>query len=231
MVNQSISILLFFFLYSILIVGSVILLYQGLRDPHNILQKQICKAIGLLLLACAGFFLLASIGELGTYIAVLAAIPIIIITITSGLLLSRILPRGRKSLILLVLIGFPIMFFISVSFGYLYTPTLRNERDGQKVVQALDEYHRRNGKYPATLDQLRSDSRILFIEKPPTIWGWLYTASQDDYVLGFVNDVDKFGYWVCIYRSHSSKWKCIPESEGPFTIKPTPGTYTPNFSK
>jgi hypothetical protein len=79
------------------------------------------------------------------------------------------------------------------------------------------------GKYPASLDELVPIAATALPEEPATIWGWLYTATDDDFTLGYVYGVDKLGYSVCVYSAQKPEWDCLPNySTGPFILEPTP---------
>jgi hypothetical protein len=228
MADLNILIWVVIFVISILIFGSVYLLYKGLQNPEQVSQIPTGIGFSLIFFVFAFLFFVTSLDGLLLYASFFLFLICVLATNLTVLILRKKLPDGRKSFRQLIVAGYTVGFCVSVFFGYLFTPTQRIKRDGWGVIRALEEYHNRQGFYPRSLVDLKSSSTIRFVETPPTLWGWLYTATDDDFSLGFIRDVDKFGYWICLYPSKSRQWDCVPEAKTPFRPDPTPGIYENN---
>lgn len=213
------------FVVSLLIFGSVFFIFKGLQYPDRVSQVPTGVGICLILLVFAFLFFVTSLDRLFVLASLVLLIPCVLTTALAVVILWKRLPNNRRSFRLFLIAGYTMSFCVSVFFGYLFTPTQRIERDGLGVVRALDGYHSKQGFYPRSLDDLKSSSTHSFVETPPSLWGWLYTATDDDFSLGFIHDVDKFGYWICQYPSKSRQWDCVPEAQTPFRPDPTPGVY------
>ena len=136
-------------------------------------------------------------------------------------LLALFLPGWRKLVAVLLVIVFPVALFASIQIGDAYSWERIAEKNGVVVAQALNRYHADHLTYPKALTEL-VPTYLDNLREPRTVWGWLYTATRDEFSLGYVNWVDREGYSVCVYGSMVPEWNCLPGSTGPFTIAPTP---------
>lgn len=210
---------------SVLIFGSVYLIYKGLQNPARI--SQVYTGIGFCLIFFVFIFLffVTTLDSLFIFSSIFMLIVCVVITLLAVMILWKKPEKIRKSFRLLLIAAYTVGFCTSVFWGYLFTPTQRIERDGGGVIRALDDFHSRKGFYPASLAELESSSTIQFVKAPSSLWGWLYIATDNDFSLGFIKDVDKFGYWICQFPSKTRQWDCVPEAQTPFHPDPTPGVY------
>jgi hypothetical protein len=142
--------------------------------------------------------------------------------VLAGILLAWSLARWRKIVGLLTGMGFPIILFVSLEIGFPYSPDSIIRKNGKAIGQALNEYHADKGNYPETLNEL-VPAYLTDLREPKTIWGWLYSASKDDFTLGYVSYVDKMGYTICKYSATAPEWDCpLDYSTAPFHLAPTP---------
>lgn len=169
----------------------------------------------------------ASEGDLAPVFAFAQAILLSIIVLVVGIWMVWSLPGWRKAAALLMSIAFPVALFISINIGYERSPDAIIRRNGQAIVQALEQYHEKTGTYPKSLEELVPTYLNPLPTEPKTIWGWLYTSSDDDFTLGYVCDVGKLGYSVCVYTPEAREWDWLHNSTGPFTLEPTPAFARP----
>lgn len=210
---------------SSLIIGSIYFLRKGLQNPTRVSQLHTGIGFCLIFFVFAFLFFVTTLDGFSIIASTILFIACVVVTILSIIIIWKKPTNNHKSFRLLLIVGYILGFSVSIFFGYLFTPTQRIERDGQSVIRALDEYHYRQGIYPGSLADLESFSTNQFVKTPSSLWGWLYTATDDDFSLGFIRDVDKFGYWICLYSSNTRRWDCVPEAQTPFRPDPTPGVY------
>lgn len=205
---------------TILVPIASYILYKGLRDLHHINWKEIGKASGLLVLACG--FLAVIIFRAGTLAGFLSGYFATISALLSGLFLGIFLPQWRKLAGLLIGIGFPMVMFLSIIASDPISPDSIVRRNGEGIAQTLTKYHNDKGKYPETLEEL-IPTYISELKEPRHVWGWLYTADQNNFTLGYVTHVDNMGYSICKYSAIIPEWNCPRSySTEPFYLEPTP---------
>ena len=109
----------------------------------------------------------------------------------------------------------------------------RTNENAQAIIEALEHYHADNDTYPASLEGLVPAHLQELPEAVTTRgMGWLYTAAEDEYALGYWYDPYKDWTSVCLYTSTNDEWKCgrchiyEPDCWGPFTPVPTPTVAT-----
>ncbi len=200
---------------------AAVLFWSGLHNPSRISRIRLTIGVAALALACGWLVFVASNGELGGVVAFIGAIFTTGTAVISGLLLLIVFPGKHKIAAGLLLLIFPLALFASIQIGGKYSPDTIRRSDGALVVQALSRFYSDRQAYPQTLGEL-VPKYLVEIREPGTIWGWLYSAAEDEYTLGYVYWVDKFGYSVCVYKSNASDWSCLPNSTGPFVLGPTP---------
>jgi len=212
----------FFFGFGLAIVTSTaaFFFYAGLRDLRKTSWVKIAIGISLLLLVC-GWLIALVVSDWGVvaFIEVLFASGAAVL---AGILLAWLLAGWRKIVGLLIGVGIPIVLFISLEVGFPYSPDSIIRKNGKAIAQALTEYHTDKGNYPETLDEL-VPAYLTDLRVPKTIWGWLYTANEDGFTLGYVFYIDKFGYTICKYSTTAPEWDCpLDYSTAPFHLAPTP---------
>jgi hypothetical protein len=217
--------LLFFVLPIGLPSAAALLFWLALRDPQKIFSKFIVLGLGAIFITCGWIAFLASSGGMGGVVAFIGVLFVAVTGLIAGLMLVVALRGKRKLFAGVIIFLFPLATLFSMEVGYDNSPGSLTEQHGKVIAQALDQYRAANGEYPETLDEL-VPQYIADLKEPSSVWGWLYTATEDEFALGYVFGVDRYGYSVCIYKSNAPEWDCEPFSSGPFDIPPTPGTYT-----
>lgn len=105
------------------------------------------------------------------------------------------------------------------------------ENHAEIIVEALEWYYADISEYPASLEELEP----LYLDELPEAvttrgMGWLYTATDDEYTLGYWYGPNKYAVYVCLFDSAEKVWNCHdcsvvlrePGCWGPFTEVPTP---------
>jgi hypothetical protein len=197
-------------------------MHRGLRTPQRRAWGTLIASVSVLILACWCVGLTASIGGLGGAVALIQASFATVASLITSLWLLWSLNGWNKAVTLLVSFLFPLTLFSSIHIGDTHSPDAVIRHNGTALVQAIDRYHTASGTYPKTLNELVPSFLTALPEEPKTIWGWLYTSSDNTFTVGYVYDVGKWGYSVCLYRSADPKWDCLPNSTGPFVLQPTP---------
>jgi hypothetical protein len=201
---------------------AALLLQFALRELKS--RSLVLITVSLMIFARLCYWLgdFASEGDLAPGFAFMQAILLSIIVLAVGIWMVWSLPGWCKAAALLMIVAFPVALFISIDTGYERSPDAIIRRNGQAIVQALEQYHEKTGTYPKSLEELVPTYLNPLPTEPKTIWGWLYTSSDDDFTLGYVCDVGKLGYDVCVYTSETREWDWLHNSTGPFTLEPTP---------
>ncbi len=114
----------------------------------------------------------------------------------------------------------PAFMFATIWLAQDFSPTAILRKNGIMLAVAIDQYKKDSGHYPLTLQELLP-KYVTDLKKPVNCWGWLYLTSDQDFTLGYVSDVDKFGYSVCIIQSTNRNWNCLINSPGLFKLEPT----------
>jgi hypothetical protein len=205
---------------AVLVAVSAFFFYVGLKDLQKVAWAKLAIGISIFLLAC-GWQIAVLVSEISPF-AMFEFLLASAASILAGISITVLLNRGRKVFGLLICIGFPIALYTTLEIGLPYTPDAIIHKNGEAITQALVEYYANWGKYPETLNKLVPEY-ITDLKEPKVIWGWLYTASADDFTLGYVYDIDKWGYTICKYNATSPEWDCPSNySTAPFILKPTP---------
>jgi hypothetical protein len=116
--------------------------------------------------------------------------------------------------------------FASILIANDFSPTSILRKNGIILAGAIDQYKKEVGHYPLTLQEL-TPKYVSAIKGPDDYWGWLYLSTDQDFTIGYVDWVDKFGASVCLIRSTNRKWDCLMNSTGPFIVGPTPSPLAP----
>jgi hypothetical protein len=176
----------------------------------------------LLILVCLSLAYDASLGNLALLAAILTAIAASGSALVAAIWMARSLSPWRKVAALLMSIGFPFALFASIQLGSAHSPESMAQKNAKVIAQALSQYRAAKGEYPPNLEALVPEY-VSDLREPRTMWGWLSIPTGDDYTLGYVFDVDKFGYGICKYSAKVPKWDCPSDySTAPFTLAPTP---------
>lgn len=208
---------------------AAVLIWLGLRNPQKVRWIALASALVLLACACIPVMNTASIGGLGGVFSFIVAILSAGTAVLASVLLLIRLPGRHKLFVGVLLLLFPVALLLSFQAGDAASPKVKIRSDGEIVVQALHTYHIAYGHYPVTLAELVP--RFLSdLKQPETVWGWLYQTEEQEFSLGYVWDVDRWGYSVCVYDLEVSKWDCLDYSTGPFgnlPVTPAPTFQTP----
>jgi len=128
---------------------------------------------------------------------------------------------SRKSLGILIGISILVAMFVALRITHYFSPTVVRSRDGIVLARAIDQYKIDTGHYPQSLDELKPHY-VIDLKSPKDRWGWLYVSTNQDFTLGYVADVDKFGYLVCVIHTTNRNWDCLAEATDSFNLGPTP---------
>lgn len=223
--TSTVLLLLQLFLLPYLITGVAgLLMRSGLQASLGISRGTLIISILLLGAVCFLVADFASYGLLAVVFALFMAFTTTVVAVIVGIWLERSLKGKRRVAALFVGIIFPIGLFLSVQIGDSYSPEGLTKQHGEQAVQALDQYRRNVGTYPASLSQIAPTYLPVVPEALTTQGtGWLYTATQESFTLGYWYYPDKMGALVCLYGSQNRNWDCDPDNWGPFGFVPTPG--------
>jgi hypothetical protein len=214
--------LLFFILSAALSGTSAFLFWQGFRYSHRLIWLFGIAGLIPLVLACLFIASLSGSGGLGGAVGFIIGLFLTVSAFVGAILLLVKLPGKRKLVAAILFPLFPVVLYLSLQAGSEFSPEAKIKSDGEIVAQALNGYRAMNGRYPVKLQDL-VPQYLTDLKEPETVWGWLYKASENEFSLGYVWDVDRMGYSVCVYPSTGSKWNCLTYSSGPFDIPATPG--------
>jgi hypothetical protein len=144
-----------------------------------------------------------------------------LIAFLSGLLFFFLPLRVGKTVGILIGLIIPVFMFVTLWFAQDFSPTSVLRKNGIILATAIDQYKKDLGHYPQTLQELLP-KYVSDLKKPNDYWGWLYVSTDQDFTLGYVFGVDKWGCSVCVIRSMNRNWDCLINSSGPFKLEPTP---------
>ena len=203
------------------------LIQSSLRDPPGFCWWRIAVGFVLLVLACFSLSAMSSLGQLAPVMALLVALATTGVAIVTALWMIWSLPRWRKLIAVLVGVLFPAMLFASIWIGDTQSPEENTQRNGNVIVQALEQCYAETGTYPAKLIELVP---TYLTEVPEALTtqgtGWLYTATASQYTLGYWHYPRKFGVTLCLHSSESEGWQCNHtyryQDWEPFSPVPTP---------
>jgi hypothetical protein len=145
-----------------------------------------------------------------------------------ALLTGFVLIIHNRNIILALIIGLliPLLMFGTYFLAEGYSPSTTRLKYGDTLAKLLDQYKQDTGVYPPKLDMLMP-KYTAEIKDSGTLWGWLYISTGQDFTLGYVSYVDRFGYSVDVISATNREWDVRTDS-GPFKLGPTPtSTYTP----
>jgi hypothetical protein len=198
------------------------LVHRGLKRTDGWVSRSTTVGIVVLLASCIPLAVLSSRGGLGPPLAFYPLAWAAVTAAIAGLLLLWSLPGRKKAAGLFLVVVLPALLLAAIFSGESRSPESITERKGMVIVDALQAYHRDNGYYPASLDELQPEYLNIVPDEPPFIWGWLYTVKNGTFYLGYVAGVDSLGYSVTLISSDSLEWDYMPLSTGPFVLGPTP---------
>jgi hypothetical protein len=116
----------------------------------------------------------------------------------------------------------PIATWLSFELGSEVSPHRQRMRGAQTIVRSINQYHAATAQYPERLTDLTPDF-LAAIPDAHSSNGWLYTTENSVFVLGYIDGVDKMGYFVCYYMPASPEEKCDWEAQRKwFTLSSTP---------
>ncbi len=174
-------------------------------------------AILLIFIQLVYWVVSSDLGELAFISAIFASF----IALLSGLLFFFLPLRMGKITGIWIGLLIPVLMFVTIWLAQDFSPTSVLRKNGIILATAIDQYKKDLGRYPQTLEELLP-KYVTDLKKPNDYWGWLYLSTDQDFTLGYVFYVDKFGYSVCVIRSMNKNWDCLINSTGPFKLEPTP---------
>ncbi len=206
---------------AILTAIAAFVLQRQLGGPASLSPGKLGVGVIVLVLACCWPIAMTVLDGIGGAVAFIEALIAVSVAVIAALWLLWSLNGRRKIAALLIGILFPASLFVGMRIGANYTPDSVIQRKGAVIAQALNQYRASHGKYPESLDELVPEY-LADLKQPGTIWGWLYTATEKEFTLGYVYWVDKFGYSVSVFGSNKPEWTYLSNTTGPFVLQPTP---------
>ena len=132
--------------------------------------------------------------------------------------------RRKKPAVLIIGILCSILLSAGTVLAVVFIPVWSIRNNSATILSALAQYRANHGRYPGALGELVPEY-LNDLAQPGTTWGWLYTSDGNDFTIGYVYWVDKWGYGICRYPSKTMDWDCPEDySTEPFTLAPTPGS-------
>lgn len=199
---------------------AAIFLYLGLTGARK--GSWVFTVMGAMLLF-AGWFLAYLLSLGGGLFGAAVLIQIIlggIVSLVSALVLVVLLPHWRK-LVALVLVLYPAALYGAINLSTPYNTDTIQKRNAATIIDALESYRARTGSYPDSLNAL-VPTELDSLPDQYAMWGWLYTHEKDNFVLGYVNWIDREGYGICFYTRNKQEENCGRDFESPFKLPPTP---------
>lgn len=139
-----------------------------------------------------------------------------------GLALALYWKNRRRLVALGFALIFPIASFLTVTVASSYTPERQSQAYALVIADALEQYRADHAAYPSTLHMLAPDY-LIELREPKSIWGWLYEANEEGFLLGYVTYVNWAGYSVFYFDSQVQNWIYSLAPMNPFDLPPTPG--------
>lgn len=111
--------------------------------------------------------------------------PSALVAVGTGMVMAVALSGWRRGLGLLFTLLVPLLLYQSFERGWQVSYHDLTEARAERIVQALAEYHQREGVYPSTLDAL-APRYLLRVPQPVELLGetWCYQGGADSYRLG-----------------------------------------------
>ena len=133
--------------------------------------------------------------------------------IIAGLLLALKLDDRKAIISLVFIILFPIALFVSVGIGSEYSPEALTRKNGDTVVQALEQYYAEKGAYPIALVDL-VPTHLATIPEPRVFEGGWKNAIDNEWEYQVISDSFRLRFWYltfddieyCEYSSKSQQW-------------------------
>lgn len=192
---------------------SVYLIQTGLRDAPRLQWWRIVAGLFLIGLTALCIGMLGSGGGLVAAFAFVDGLLVACLALIGGVWMLFSLPGWRKTAALLFFPALPAMLYFSLELGRTQSPISKTERNGDLIVQALNDYHADTGSYPEKVEDLEP-TYMTDIPGATTNryanWykGWLYSADGDDFHLGFTDPPGQWDVEVCYYGSQNPEWEC-----------------------
>ncbi len=182
-----------FILVPMALVNAAFLLYLGLRLSSSESQARITIPIFLvaILLIIGAFFNIYTLtvwdntydplGYLWLFVPIFAVL-------FAGLALLIALPSRTKLAGIAYLLLVPALMIWVSTLAQRIDFRVLTSQNAERVVQAIESFYAREGRYPASLSELTPRS-ILALPEPVIIYGqaWCYESGDDYYRLGYVD--------------------------------------------
>lgn len=215
--------------FPFLFTGVSILLFAALSDPQRIYWGQVGASGALFSVLCWGVYYTSETGRLASLLAVALTLSGLATTVVGSLWFGWRLAGRRKVAALIMLIVVSSTLILSFYVGGSQSFEEITARNGTVIVEALDRFYQQRGTYPESLSELVPETIDQLPEAVTTQGtGWLYTSTDDTFILGYWDWPDKDCVMLYTYSSLQPGWKsevaCGWEEWGPFepVMTPTP---------
>jgi hypothetical protein len=198
------------------------LIQSGLREPR-VQWWRLLVSVVVIGLLCFSLYADASLGGWGLVGAFVFGFLSACLALAVAIWLAWTLPRWRKLAGPIFCVALVPAMYYSVEAGDWRSPEDTTRRNGDLIIQALDQYHATSGHYPEKLTQLEPTYLATLPEAETTQGtGWLYESDGHDFTLGYWYWPDRWNTRVCLYASPGQTWECGIWNWGPFEGVPTP---------
>ncbi|MDY7079199.1 MAG: hypothetical protein SXV54_19975 [Chloroflexota bacterium] len=169
--------------------------------------------------------------------------PAALVAVGAGMAMAVALTGWRRGVGLLFALLAPLLLYQSFEQGWRVSYHDITDARAERIVQALADYHQREGVYPPTLDAL-TPRYLLRVPQPVELRGetWCYQGGADFYQLGaFFREFFSMPVQLQVYAAvgePDSAWTCEEQlavmkeryyspMEDPAAMQPTPPTPLP----
>lgn len=177
--------------------------------------------LGILITNCLYLASQAIISSSGSMIAFIIGLLTSAVAFIGGLALAFYWRDRRRLVALTFALTFPIASYLTFLVASSFTPERQSQAYALVIADALEQYRVDHAVYPETLDQLLPDY-LMDLREPKSIWGWLYEAKENSFLLGYVTYVNWAGYSVFYFDSQAQNWVYSLAPMHPFDLPPTP---------
>jgi len=227
-----------------LVVAAAVLLTNSLqsRDGKPALLP-ILLALGLLGYLAYSIFWASVWEQTSDGLEGALPLPAALVAVGAGMAMAVTLTRWRRGVGLLFAVLVPLLICQAFERGWQVSYHDITDARAERIVQALADYHQREGVYPPTLDAL-TPRYLLRVPQPVELRGetWCYQGGADFYQLGvffreffsmpvelqvYATVGEPDGTWVCEEQLAAMKERYYSPMEDPDARQPTPPTPLP----
>lgn len=166
-----------------------------------------------------------------------------VVAVGAGMVMAITLTGRQRGVGLLFAVVTPLLLLQSFEQGWQVSYHDLTEARADRIIQALADYHQREGTYPPTLDAL-APLDLLYVPRPVELQGetWCYQGGANFYRLGafsrefFAMPVELELYaaagepdseWACAGQLAAMKERYYSPMEDPAAMQPPPNTPLP----